>query len=178
MKSSNELLKIAQIGKSVGLGGFLKLHLHTDFPEQFKKNGIFYLSNKKEVVIEEYNHKRGIVKFAGFNDKESASILTNQFLYTTFEESQENCILNDGEFFWFDLMDALVIENETLLGKVIDIQRFDPNDFLIVQTDKKLLDMSLPKQFLIPYIERFIIKFDKENKIVHTKDALELLKNS
>ncbi len=178
MKSSNELLKIAQIGKSVGLGGFLKLHLHTDFPEQFKKNSIFYLSSKKEVVIEEYNHKRGIVKFADFNDKESASILTNQFLYTTFEDSQENCSLSEGEFFWFDLMDALVVENETLLGKVIDIQRFDPNDFLIVQTDKKLLDMSLPKQFLIPYIERFIIKFDKKNKTVYTKDALELLKNS
>lgn len=178
MKSSDELLKIAQIGKSVGLRGFLKLHLHTDFPEQFKKNSLFYLSNKEELVIEEYNRQRGIVKFAGFNDKESASALTNQFLYTTFKQSQENCSLSEGEFFWFDLMDALVLENETLLGKVTDIQRFDPNDFLIVQTDQKLLDMSLPKQFLIPYIERFIIKFDKENKTVYTKDALELLKNS
>lgn len=178
MKSSDELLKIAQIGKSVGLRGFLKLHLHTDFPEQFKKNSIFYLSNKKEVVIEEYNHKRGIVKFAGFNDKESATILTNQFLYTTFEESQENCSLNEGEFFWFDLMDALVLDEDITLGKVVDIQRFEPNDFLIIKTDKKLLEKSLPKEFLIPYIERFIIKFDKENKTVHTKDTLELLKNS
>ncbi len=178
MKSSGKLLKIAQIGRGVGLRGFLKLHLHSDFPEQFKKDSKFYLSSKKELIVEEYDQKRGTIKFVGFDDKESASTLTNQFLYTTHKESRENCSLKEGEFFWFDLIGALILEDGMTLGQVEDIQRFEPDDFLLVKTDKRFVDMSLPKQFLIPYIERFVLKFDKENKMVHTKDALELLKSS
>jgi len=178
LKSENRLLKIAQIGKAVGLQGFLKLHLHTDFPEQFKKNRVFYLKDKKELIIENYNKQRGIVKFVGYNDKESASILINQFLYTTFEDSQKNCSLDKEEYFWFDLMDATVLDSDLVVGKVVDIQRFDPNDFLVVQTDTNLQDKSLSKQFLIPYIDRYIVRFDKAEKKVYTKDTIELLKNS
>ena len=178
MKSRDNFIQIAQIGKTVGLRGFLKLHLHTDFPEQFQNNKVFYLQNDKTITIEKYNKKRGIIKFVGFDDKEGASVLTNQFLYTTFEDSSKNCQLKKNEYFWYDMINVVVIEKDTTLGQVIDIQRFDPNDFLIVQTTKELRDKSLPKQFLIPYIDRYIINFDKDKKIIYTKDTLELLKNS
>jgi len=36
MKKAKEKFFIAQLGKTHGLRGDLKLHLHTDFPEQFK----------------------------------------------------------------------------------------------------------------------------------------------
>jgi len=35
---------IAQVGKTYGLHGDLKLHLHTDFPEQFKVGYLFQTS--------------------------------------------------------------------------------------------------------------------------------------
>lgn len=177
MKRS-DLIKVAQIGKTVGLRGDLKLHLHTDFPEQFKKDKVFFKNDFSNLIIENYNPQRGIVKFVGFNTKEYASILTNQFLYTTFEDSQKNCILEDDEYFWFDMMNAKVFENDMCLGEVTDIQRFDPDDFLVVKTDTNLQDASLPKQFLIPYIDRYIVDFDKDSKTLHTKDTLDILKSS
>lgn len=178
MKRSDNFIQIAQIGKTVGLKGFVKLHLHTDFPEQFQKDHTFYLKDKKIITIEQYDKKRGIVKFVDFDDKESASTLTNKFLYTTFEDSEKNCLLKKDEYFWYDVIGALIKEDEMILGKVKDIQRFAPNDFLMIQTSKELQNRSLPKEFLIPFIDRYIINFDKDEKIVYTKDTLELLKNS
>lgn len=178
MKSSKDLIKVAQIGKGVGLKGELKLHIKSDFPMQFKKNNTFYLSKDKPLKIENFNAKRALVKFEGYDTPEEASALTNRFLYTTYEDTLKNCPLEKDEYFWFDLMGAKVTEGETLLGEVENIERFEPNDFLVVKTDDKLLLEGYPKTFLIPYIERYIVDFDKDKRVIHSKDALDILKNS
>ena len=67
MKTQNKIY-IAKIGKAVGLQGELKLHLDTDFPEQFKAGATFTLSNNQEVTIEHFNNKRGVVKFKDYNE--------------------------------------------------------------------------------------------------------------
>jgi len=78
---------IAQIGKTVGLHGDLKLHLHTDFPEQFKKGGI-YPSDRGNLEIADINPKRGIVRFRGYESLESAKKLTNTKLYADEEQTK------------------------------------------------------------------------------------------
>lgn len=178
MKSKNDLLKIAQIGKTVGINGELKLHIKSDFPEQFKKGNTFAVSRDKTLKIERFNPKRSIVKFEGYDTIDEASSLTNKLLYTTYDDTVKNCSLKKGEFFWFDLIGANVVEDEKILGEVDSIERFEPNDFLVVKTDKKYVDMGYAKTFLIPYIKRYILDFDKDKKIVHTKDTIEILKNS
>ncbi len=178
MKSDDELIKIAQIGKSVGLKGELKLHLHCDFPEQFKSKALFYTDDKKRLTIERYSQKRSIVKFEGINDVDNAKKLTNRFLYTTKEQSKKECDLKDNEYFWYDLIGSRVYQDDLLLGTVKSIERFEPNDYLVIQTDKKLTERKLPDTFLIPYIDRYIIEFDDISKTVKTKDALDILKSS
>ncbi len=169
---------MAQIGKSVGLKGELKLHLHCDFPEQFKKDALFYIDRERTLKIERYSPKRSIIKFVGIDDIDAAKKLTNKFLYTTKERSQENCQLDKGEYFWYDMIGSLVFEDGTLLGVVKNIERFEPNDYLVVKSDEKFVKENLPSTFLIPYIDRYIIEFDINKKVVSTKDALEILKNS
>ncbi len=178
MKSKNDLLKIAQIGKTIGVRGELKLHIKSDFPEQFKKGNIFIISKDKTLKIEKFNPKRFVVKFEGYDTIEDASSLINKFLYTTYEDTQKNCSLKKDEFFWFDLIGSKVIENDNILGIVENIERFEPNDFLIIKSDKKFIDEGYSKTFLIPYIERYVIEFDKDKKIVYTRDTFEILKNS
>ena len=178
MKSSEKLLKIAQIGKTVGVKGELKLHIKSDFPEQFKKGNTFIISKEHTVEIERFNPKRSLVKFKGYDTIEESTSLINKFLYTTYEDTEKNCNLQKDEYFWFDLIGSKVVENGKILGTVENIERYEPNDFLIVKTDEKLVKENYPKTFLIPYIERYIIKFNKEEKTVYTKDAIEILKNS
>ena len=174
----SDTLVVAKLGKSVGLRGELKLHLLSDFPEQFKKGSIFTDDKSTTHTIQYYNHKRNIIKFEDTNTKEEASKLTNRYLYSTLERSFEECRLKEGEYFWFELEGAKVVEDDITLGVVSKIERVTQVDYLIVKTDDKLTKNGYAKEFLIPYIDRYIIEFDEESMTIYTKDTLKLLEAS
>jgi len=50
--NKDDKLEIAKIGKAVGLAGEVKLHLHTDFIEQFKEGANFFLNDGTTIKIE------------------------------------------------------------------------------------------------------------------------------
>ncbi|GIT99026.1 ribosome maturation factor RimM [Sulfurovum sp. TSL1] len=168
---------IAQIGRTIGLWGDLKFHLHTDFPEQFKV-GQTYKSNRGDLTISDINFTRGIIRFRGYESIDAAKKLTNAKLYANEAQTKENCELGEGQHFWFDVIGCVVKQDDEVLGVVEDIQRMADTDYLAVKTDASLVAAGLSKQFLLPYIERYIIKIDTDEKIVHTKDAKDILEAS
>jgi 16S rRNA processing protein RimM len=174
---SNDNSLIAQIGRTIGLWGDLKFHLHTDFPEQFKV-GNTYKSNRGDLTISDINFTRGTIRFTGYESIDSAKKLTNTKLFANEEQTKENCDLKEGQHFWFDVIGCVVKQDDEVLGMVEEIQRMADTDYLSVKTDKNLLEAGLSKNFLLPYIERYIIKVDTEEKIVYTKDAKDILEAS
>ncbi len=174
---SNDNSLIAQIGRTIGLWGDLKFHIHTDFPEQFKV-GKTYKSNRGDLTISDINHTRGTIRFKGYESIDSAKKLTNAKLFANEAQTKENCELAEGQHFWFDVIGCRVQQDIEVLGKVEEIQRMADTDYLSVKTDEKLVEAGLSKNFLIPYIERYIIKIDTEDKIVYTKDAKDILEAS
>ncbi len=175
---SKDLLAVATIGKVVGLRGELKLHSHSDFSEQFVDGAKFTLNNGDRIEIESYNSNRSLVKFYRFNVREDAAKLTNQKLFRTLDESRENCVLGEKEFFWFDIIGLNIIDDGELLGKVKDIERIANSDYLLIDTDKKLIKDGLPKRFYIPYIDRYIVKVLLVDHVINTVDAYGLLESS
>ena len=175
---SNQKIHIATVGKCVGLFGALKLHLHTDFAEQFCEGASFQTDGKDALTILSYKPEKSLVQFVNYPDRNSATALVNKKLYSTIDESIENCALKEGEYFWFDMEDADVYEGDLYLGKVIEIQRIANTDYLHVQTDVTLVEKELSKRFLIPYIPQYIDHFDKEANKVYTTDAYGLLEAS
>ncbi len=173
-----ELVEVALIGKAVGLRGEQKLHILTDFPEQFKKGAVFYLSNGEKIEIERFNKNRNLVKFKSCNTPEEAKRYTNKKLYATFEDTKKNCPLKEGEFFWFEVVGSKVLEGERILGEVKDIERISGTDYLIVATDKSLIEEGFAKRFYLPYIDRYVDRFDSDSKTVYAKDAFAILENS
>ena len=174
---SNDNFFIAQIGRTIGLWGDLKFHLHTDFPEQFKV-GQTYKSNRGDLTISDINFTRGTIRFRGYESIDSAKKLTNTKLYANEAQTKEHCELSEGQHFWFDVIGCVVKQDDEVLGVVDDIQRMADTDYLAVKTDASLIEAGLSKQFLLPYIERYIIKIDTEEKIVYTKDAKDILEAS
>ena len=172
------LLHVATLGRTVGLKGDMKLNLSTDFPEQFIPNATFTLDNGKEVTLSSYNSDRELVHLKGIDTPEAAKALTNAKLFTTFEATRERCNLGEGEFFWFDLLGCSVMEGETLLGKVQEIERIGPLDYLLVSTDGALIAKELPATFLIPYIDRFVLNADAKGKVITVEGGLDLLEAS
>ena len=173
----NDNFFIAQVGRTVGLWGDLKLHLHTDFPEQFKV-GQTYKSDRGNLTISDINLTRGTVRFTGFESVDAAKKLTNAKLYANEAQTKETCTLDKGQYFWFDVIGCEVKQGDEVLGLVEDIQRMADTDYLSVKTEESLVNTGLPKHFLLPYIERYIIRVDTEAKIVYTQDAKDILEAS
>ena len=168
---------IAKIGKTVGLWGDLKIHLDTDFPEQFQI-GTKLQSNNGTIEIMDINLSKGVVKFRGYETLESAKKLTNTKIYADKEQTEKNCQLNEGEHFWFDVIGASVYEGEELLGSISDIQRMVDVDYLLIDTEERLIAEGFSKSFMIPYIPRYIIELERDSKRLLTKDTKEILEAS
>jgi len=174
---SQEQFYIAQIGRTIGLWGDLKLNLHTDFPEQFSI-GSSFKTDRGELTISDINLKRGIIRFIGHECIDSAKKLTNAKIYSDLESTKNNCNLEDGQHFWFDIVDCKVEEDGKLLGIVKDIQRMADTDYLSIETEKSLVEAGMTKNFLLPYIERYVLKADIESKIIYVADAKDILEAS
>ncbi len=174
---SKDKFFIAQIGRTVGLWGDLKFHLHTDFPEQFKKGATFQ-SSRGDLTIADVNMKRGLVRFEGFENIDAAKKLTNVKLYSDETQTKANCNLEKGQHFWFDIIGCEVLEGDEVIGKVEDIQRLADVDYLSIDTEKSLVEAGLPKNFLLPYIDRYIIEADIDSKTIHVKDGKDVLEAS
>jgi len=168
---------IAQVGRTVGLRGDLKFHLHTDFPQQFRK-GVTLQSSRGPLTIIEYNPRRGLIRFEGYETAESAKTLTNARIYSDEERTRELCPLEEGEHYWFEIIGSEVLEGEERLGRVREIQRMLDTDYLLIETDETLTTEGLPASFLLPYIPRYILSFDRESGTLHVRDAREILEAS
>jgi len=71
-----------------------------------------------------------------------------------------------------------VKQGDEVLGVIAEIQRMADTDYLDIKTDETLVRSGLAKHFLLPYIERYILKVDTKEKIVYTKDAKDILEAS
>ncbi len=175
---SEDFLHVAKLGKTVGLRGDLKLYFLSDFPEQFKKGAWFHTKNFGTLHVENFDKNRSLIRFRDFSTPELAQKLVNTILLTTKEQTKKSCNLDKDEYFWFDIVGLFVIENNTKLGVVKEIERIGSLDYLVVKTDEDLVKQELPKSFLIPYVDRYILDISLEDKQFYTKDALGILENS
>lgn len=169
---------VAKLGKTIGLKGEQKIYIDSDFPEQFKKGAKFFTNKGQELVVESINFNNDSIKFQGINDVESAKKLTNKELFTSLEQSKENCNLEDNQYFWFDLIGCKIVENGEVLGEVSDIQRLPLDDYFVINTSQDLVEKEYAKSFMIPYIDTFIQKVDLEVKEIYAVGAKDILEAS
>lgn len=169
---------VAKLGKTVGLNGQIKIHIDSDFPEQFKKDASFLLKNNTTLKIQSFNKDRDIVKFYGYETIDEVKKLVNQEIFSTQELTKENCKLEEKQFFWFEVIGCSVYENDLLLGKVKDIHRYPITDYLEITTDTNLVEKELPKTFLLPYSDDFIIHVNIDDKVIKVNKAFDILENS
>ena len=174
---SDDTSLIAQIGRTVGLWGDLKFHIHTDFPEQFKV-GQTYKTSRGDLTISDINENRGTIRFQGYESIDSAKKLTNVKIFADIAQTKENCDLDEGQHFWFDIIGCVVEDEGLVIGTIEDIQRMGDTDYLVIKTDESFVKEGLSKTFLLPYIDRYVVKADVESKLVYTKDAKDILESS
>ncbi len=156
----------------------MNLNIKTDFPEQFVVGADFVDAKGNTITLSDVNLKRETVRINGITSPEDAKRFVNAKLFTTFEKTRESCQLDEGQFFWFDIIGCSVIEDGRELGVVKEIERMAATDYLSVITESSLVARGMAKSFLIPYHAPFIIQSDIERKEIEVSGAFDLLEAS
>jgi len=177
LKKDINRIVVAKIGKTFGFKGYLKLHILSDFDEQFNVKKVWETSFG-ELEVERFDSKKSLIKFKNFDNIENSKQLTNHLLYSTIEETRELCKLDKDEFFWFDIVGLNIIEQNNLLGIVKEIERIGNTDYLLIETSENLIKNGLPKTFMLPYIDQYIQNVDIENKQIIVNGGLDILEAS
>ncbi len=175
---SSKLLHVATLGKTVGIKGDMKLHIKSDFPEQFFAGAEFLTKDRDILVIDDVNMQKATIRLKTIHNPQDAKRFVNIDLYTTYEKTRESIKLKDGEFFWFDIFGCKVIQDGIALGVVKEIERIGAVNYLSVITDEVLVQKGESKSFLIPYHEPFLLKTDIDSKTIEVDGCLDILKAS
>ena len=151
---------VGKIVNTQGLQGEMRVLSVTDFAEErFKKGNILALFDKKDqfvMDVEIASHRKvknfDIIKFKGMyhiNDIE-------KFRDFTLKVREEDLTdLEDGEFYYHEIIGLEVYENDILLGRIKEILQPGANDVWVVKRKGK-------RDLLLPYIPTVVLGIDIE----------------
>ncbi|MEI3635002.1 ribosome maturation factor RimM [Lactococcus lactis] len=150
--------KVGTIVNTQGLQGEVRVMPSTDFAqERFSKGSVLALFDDKDNYIQDLKVKSGrpqknfyVVKFEGLyhiNDVEKYK----GYIVKIAEENQED--LDDGEFYYHEIIGSDVYENDVLIGQISEILQPGANDVWVVKRKGK-------RDLLLPYIPPVILNVD------------------
>ena len=151
---------VGKIVNTQGLQGEMRVLSVTDFAEErFKKGNKLALFDKKDqfvMDVEIASHRKAknfdIIKFKGMyhiNDIEKF----RAFSLKVAEEDLSD--LEDGEFYYHEIIGLEVYENDVLLGTIKEILQPGANDVWVVKRKGK-------RDLLLPYIPPVVLGIDIE----------------
>ena len=127
---------VGKIVNTQGLQGELRVLSVTDFAdERFKKKSVLALFDDKDNYIMDIND---VEKYKGCSLKIAEENLTD---------------LDDGEFYYHEIIGLDVYEGNTLIGQVKEILQPGANDVWVVKRKGK-------KDLLLPYIPPVVLDVD------------------
>jgi 16S rRNA processing protein RimM len=169
---ADEFITIAKVVKVQGRVGEVLTELFTDFPEKFEERRmlIAWLASgeRRELKLEDHWPHKGamVLKFEGVDSIEDAEKLKGAEIQIP---AADRTKLEDGSVYVSDLLGCAVVVEGREIGKVTDVD-FGAGEapLLVVKSENPLLPKEgrngAPREFLIPFVERFVVKQDLEGK--------------
>ncbi len=159
----DNLIVIGQIRKTVGLKGWLRVSLMTDFPDRFepgeelclrKQNG-----SSESVIVSEwrphYSENTVDILLEGIDSCEIAGAYVNRLVVITKEEREE--LDSEDEFYPDELEGFQVLSPEgKYCGDVVKMEADAPCPYLVVSTKEA-------GELMIPFLHKFIDSISKDN---------------
>lgn len=160
-------LIIGQVAKPHGIGGEMRVVVHTDLPERFSWLETVYVGDSRgrgtpqPMAVDQvrYHQDRVLLKLVGYDDRDAAASLAGHLLYVP---ESEAIPLEEGEYFLYQLEGLAVYEeNGRLLGHLSTVLETGANNVFIIQGDYG--------EILLPDIPDVIldIDFDANRMTVH-----------
>ena len=161
MDTADKWITLGRFGRPHGVKGFITVHSFTEPRENILKYPHWHAKINKQwqhlnILHAEVNHKSILAKVDGFQDRESASKLTNIEIAVSKDILPD---LDDGDYYWFQLIGMNVVNQQgRKLGSVREILPTGAHDVLVIHGERK---------HLIPYVhEKIIISIDEQNGLI------------
>ena len=161
---TKDWIAIGQIRKTVGLKGWLRVSLMTDFPDRFEPGEELTLrkhnGSSESVMVSEskphYSENAVDVLLEGIDNCDSAASYVNRLVVIPKEEREE--LDSDDEFYPDELEGFRVLspENEDC-GKVNRMEADAPCPYLVISAKDSV-------EIMVPFLRKFIGSIDKNNK--------------
>ena len=156
----SEKIRVGKILRGFGIKGEVKLQIITDEPEKrFKVKKVLYLKQDETfspvtITSVRYHQSNVLLSFADHPDLTSVEGYHGCELFVDRKD-----IKSKDSVYAFELMNVSVYkEDGTLVGVVSDILDTGAHIVLRIKTDAK--------DVLIPYVDRFIVRFDQTKNIL------------
>ncbi len=144
-----------------GIKGWVKVEVHTDFPERFDPGSFLLLEGEPIQVLESNWHKTQVrLHLQGYESPEASEALIGQWLRIRAEDRPE---LDEDEFYSSELLGMTVVDDSGReRGQVDNILFGAANDLLSVGG------------VLIPIVHEFVLEIDRERRtiVVRAVDGL------
>jgi len=170
MKPKVNLISVGEIVNTHGIKGEVKVRILTDYPERFKKDGVFLLeknSQISELTVENVKPLKNflIIKFYEIDDIDHAETFKGELLKIPLNQLKE---LDKDTYYIFDIIGMEVFTEEgLLLGNVKNIFQTGSNDVYLVAGQSK--------EYLIPALKQVVKNIDKEAQKITIKPLDGLL---
>ncbi|WP_370981479.1 ribosome maturation factor RimM [Agaribacterium sp. ZY112] len=154
---------VGRISGVHGIKGWVKVSSFTEPPENLFDYSPWRIKSKgqwRTLEVERAQpHKGGwIVRLVGVDDRTAAEAFK---LHDIFVEQDQFADLDDGEFYWHELIGLRVLseqeDSEQLLdfGVVKELLETGANDVLVIQADAQSIDDT---ERLVPYVPDVFVK--------------------
>tara|TARA_S200000501_G_scaffold342642_1_gene352934 strand:- start:264 stop:770 length:507 start_codon:yes stop_codon:yes gene_type:complete len=160
LTSENKRIDLVEIGilaKPHGLGGEIKLILHSQNSDLILKTNKVYIDKAPYEISKVKKISNGVlVKFLFRNDRTSIESLLKKKVFV------DKKIIPDppkGENYYFELIGSKVSYQNKIIGSLIEIVETKANNIYVIRK----IDGN---EILIPKTESFIKKFNKDKKIL------------
>ncbi|WP_029520235.1 ribosome maturation factor RimM [Persephonella sp. IF05-L8] len=156
--TKEEMVIAGKIHGTHGVRGDLKIEI---FPPNFKLPEIIYVKDKEgnfqPLEVEAFSRKKGLIRFKGYDDLDKAKKIKHKYFYV---ETSRLPKPEKDTFYEYQLIDADVIYNDKVVGKIIKVDDRLSTAYLIIKcTDEKIRHL--------PFINEFVKEIDVENKKIY-----------
>ena len=180
MNIFDDNITIGKILKTIGLKGMVKVEAITDFPERFFRTKVVKIFDETDgslvrstltgnddiqlVSVVSYG-KFFKIKLEGFDSVEQSEKLKDCLLLVPVSERVD---VDDDVYFLYELTGLDVYENGKYIGYVFKIENYGAQDILFIKS-------PAGKEFMVPYIDDFIVQVDTVNKKIFIKSIEGLI---
>lgn len=154
------MIKFGTILKPVGLQGEVRVFSDSDFILERLTKGQTFLANNMTLTVSKASSSGNLhkVKFKEINSIEEAEKFRQiDLLINELDES----LLMEDEYFYSELLNCQVIENEIVIGEVIEVLEGTTHPLLRIKSEHD--------SFLLPFVSAFVLEVDIELKEIHVK---------